>query len=100
MLSLHTDAEDAAKELNGYRLEEERLIVQVANRARDRSDRDRDSRRDRDRDGRDRDYNRSDRGRRDAPSDSGSDRCYNCGEFGKERIRFSVHFVYTDLSLI
>jgi hypothetical protein len=84
---LYTDAEDASKELNGYRLEDERLIVQVANRARDRTDRgDRDSRRDRDRDGRDRDFNRSDRGRRDAPTDAGSDRCYNCGEFGKETI--------------
>ncbi|KAI8974054.1 hypothetical protein BDB01DRAFT_408516 [Pilobolus umbonatus] len=68
------DAEDAAKELNGHRLEGERLIVQVANRARDRGDRDsRDDRRD------DRRDFRSDR---DRSSAAGSDRCYNCGEFG------------------
>ncbi|KAF1805167.1 hypothetical protein FB192DRAFT_1057414 [Mucor lusitanicus] len=82
------DAEDAAKELNGYELEGERLIVQVANRARDRGDRndrgdrDRDSRRDRySRDNRDRDYDR-DRGRRYDNNNDGGDRCYNCGEFG------------------
>lgn len=96
------DAEDASKELNGYRLEDERLIVQVANRARDRSERDsrdsrdtRDSRRDtRDsRDNRDsrrdtrdtRDFDRSDRTRRgtDSAAEPANDRCYNCGEFGK-----------------
>ncbi|KAK4518926.1 60S ribosomal protein L32 [Mucor velutinosus] len=89
------DAEDASKELNGYELEGERLIVQVANRARDRGDRndrsdrgdrDRDSRRDRysrdNRDNRDRDYDR-DRGRRYDNNNDGGDRCYNCGEFGK-----------------
>ncbi|GAN11076.1 RNA-binding family protein with retrovirus zinc finger-like domain isoform 3 [Mucor ambiguus] len=91
------DAEDASKELNGYELEGERLIVQVANRARDRGDRgdrndrsdrgdrDRDSRRDRgdrySRDNRDRDYDR-DRGRRFDNNNDGGDRCYNCGEFG------------------
>ncbi|KAI9247578.1 hypothetical protein EDC94DRAFT_360680 [Helicostylum pulchrum] len=95
------DAEDASKELNGYRLEDERLIVQVANRARDRSERDnRDSRDNRDtrrdtrdtRDSRDsrrdtrdtRDFDRSDRTRRgtDTAAEPANDRCYNCGEFG------------------
>ncbi|KAI8340980.1 hypothetical protein EDC96DRAFT_334913 [Choanephora cucurbitarum] len=71
------EADDAAKELNGYRLEDDRLVVQVANVARNRLEsRDRDSRRNRDRD-----Y-RSDRGRRDAQSSDSNDRCYNCGEFG------------------
>ncbi|RCH82930.1 hypothetical protein CU098_000915, partial [Rhizopus stolonifer] len=76
------EADDAAKELNGYRLEDDRLVVQVANVARNRLEpRDRDSRRERERGReRERDY-RSDRGRRDAPATDGNDRCYNCGEF-------------------
>ncbi|KAI7904628.1 uncharacterized protein BX663DRAFT_503014 [Cokeromyces recurvatus] len=74
------DAEDATKALNGYRLENERLIVQIANAARNRSERS--SRRDCD--SRERDYDRDrgrDRDRRDRGSEN-SDRCYNCGEFG------------------
>ncbi|PHZ12383.1 RNA-binding domain-containing protein [Rhizopus microsporus ATCC 52813] len=79
------DAEDATKELNGYKLEGERIVVHVANvarsrlnRTRDREDRDRDSRRRDDSRERDHDYRSSRKG-----GDSNDpDRCYNCGEFG------------------
>ncbi|KAI8881916.1 RNA-binding domain-containing protein [Backusella circina FSU 941] len=61
------DADDAIKYLDGYRLEDERLIVQVAKRSTRDLDRDRDYGRDR---------------QRDNNSGGASDRCYNCGEFG------------------
>ncbi|ORE13682.1 RNA-binding domain-containing protein [Rhizopus microsporus] len=88
------DAEDATKELNGYKLEGERIIVHVANvarsrlnRTRDREDRDRDSRRRDDSRERDHDYRSSRKG-----ADSNDpDRCYNCGEFGKENDYMNVN---------
>ncbi|KAI9271304.1 hypothetical protein BY458DRAFT_509573 [Sporodiniella umbellata] len=84
------DAEDATKELDGYKLEGDRLIVHVANVARsragrnsDREDRDRDSRRRDDSRDRDQGYRSNRRGETNDP-----DRCYNCGEFGM--------FLYSD----
>lgn len=80
------DAEDATNELNGYKLEGERLIVHVANVARSRIGRnsDRDDR-ERDRGSRRRDDSRDrDQGfkSRRAGDSNDPDRCYNCGEFG------------------
>ncbi|EIE75651.1 hypothetical protein RO3G_00355 [Rhizopus delemar RA 99-880] len=72
------DAEDATKELDGHRLEGEKLIVHVANVARSRLNRNRD--RD-DRDSRRRDDSRERNSRRSNDADD-ADRCYNCGEFG------------------
>ncbi|EIE83678.1 hypothetical protein RO3G_08383 [Rhizopus delemar RA 99-880] len=80
------DADDACKELDGYKLEGDRIIVHVANvarsrlgRTRDRDGRERDGRRRDDSRERDRDYKSS---RRSGESND-PDRCYNCGEFGK-----------------
>lgn len=78
------------------------MIVQVANVARNRLGRDndrRDDRRDNYRDsGRsdrrsDRDYDRGSSRRNDSSGEPGSDRCYNCGEYGKLQYCFS-RFVY------
>lgn len=70
VINTSIDADDAIKYLDGYRLEDERLIVQVAKRSTRDLDRDRDYGRDRHRD------NGSSAG------GGGGDRCYNCGEFG------------------
>ncbi|KAI9278030.1 hypothetical protein BY458DRAFT_432360 [Sporodiniella umbellata] len=72
------DAEDATRELNGHKLEGERIRVHVANVARSRANRSRDFD---DRDSRRRDNSR-DRGRRGGETND-PDRCYNCGEVGK-----------------
>lgn len=92
--NIYTDAEDACRGLNGYALDGERIIVQVARSRKEtdhydhyRSRRERSRSRSRDRRrSRSRDHDNDKRRR------SGRDKCYDCGSTGKQFLNYPYIF--------